>query len=1381
MASIFDVQTESNNKIGTFESMLAGIGSGLIAIPKGLFSLGASLMDLGVNSGKAAAVEQWFDDLTEWDEKAEATAAGKITELLVNIGVPGGMAFKAASGMSKAAMLAAKNGKYVKLNNPNLVKAADEALELTAKGKGRQFIAGALGGGLAEGVFVGDAEDVGSFGDLLGGPTAIDRTNDTNAVREILNRVKFGTEGALFTGVLGGAGSVIKKLTNRNKQLDVANSKLDRWIDKVAGAFRSRSGKTQELFDLERQMTGLKAQDVNVAQNLSRNLELNIDQMFPFFRNIGNKMAQKERKIFLEDVNKVLLSGDPQLVAAGSRRVLNAEGKKLYEAYKKASFDPISKRKRYKTEEEFLNDLIAGKSQPIMAVTDAGPVARSTSTDGLLNKTKYTTMTDGSEMVAKFGEMDAKLMQTVRDKIAKYAPSREAAARIEEQMFSNIRTMRDKWAELFSNLGGTLGKKELDEFKTLFGNKFKNYLGSSYDIFQNTSIIPWMRYKPAAQAIEDAKGVFKQSADEAGSPITDLEAEEIVANILRPENIGLPKGMRMDRASQIYFKMPKFFVNKTTLDDASQALGRTGEYRVSVEQLKPEVQEVFNRLYGKQENPMQTMISGMAKLSMVVRRNIFYRDIIKKNDEVINNWMAATDKRSVAQPMFARSEEEARLFFGNADFRKIQPVDQAQRLQVSTRAAATTPFGQVDNTFYARNGVADAIEGTSFVKGDRGTAGRLYDSLVLYPKAASQIAKTILSPVTHLRNFVSAGAFAAANGIIPAADPAAIKQAYQALQTGLKGTRQQNDLYQELLELGVVNSNVRQGDLMKLLEDVNFGETMTADKGMRLLLKPLSKLKSIGQDLYTAEDDFWKIYSWAIEKSRIEKAFERSGIVRGQWFKRNGVDIKLDDTFLKKEAADIVKNNIPNYDYVSDFVKGLRKWPIGNFVSFPAEIARTGTNIVRRALREINETITLADGTVVKPFEGIGYTRLFGFGTTVAAVPMATVAAFQALYDVTDEEREALRRFVAPWSKNSTILPIKQEDGTFKYIDFSHANAYDTLIRPIQSVINAVQDGQTNEDGIMDDFLKGTFTAMAEFGQPFISESIWTEAVLDIIARKGVTRDGFQVYNREDTEGDKAMKIFEHLVKAQMPFSAPQLRRLGRTIEPISVITGGKYDEYGQAYEFGDEFQGLFGFRAVEINPDRTMKFKVADYKQGARDARSLFTRVTLKGGPIEPREIVDAYLNANRALFNVKKTLKQDMDAARLINISEAGMENALGGISNVEISSIDENIFRPMTISPEIINAFAENAARIGASDPFEQAVSALDSLQQQMDSLSLSLPEFPVFENPLLPIMQDTPITPTALNLPNIDSQLVSQQMNMGNYNRLTTAQKIDLLFG
>ena len=134
---------------------------------------------------------------------------------------------------------------------------------------------------------------------------------------------------------------------------------------------------------------------------------------------------------------------------------------------------------------------------------------------------------------------------------------------------------------------------------------------------------------------------------------------------------------------------------------------------------------------------------------------------------------------------------------------------------------------------------------------------------------------------------------------------------------------------------------------------------------------------------------------------------------------------------------------------------------------------------------------------------------------------------------------------------------------------------------------------------------------------------------------------------------DKNSKIMAHLVRAQMPFSFDQLKRLDRSIESVDVITKGKFDEYGQEFEFGDEFQGLFGFRAVKVNPDRAMNFKVADYQKGVRDSRSLFTRVALKGGPIEPREVVDAYINANRALFDVKKTLKGDMDAARLLNIS--------------------------------------------------------------------------------------------------------------------------------
>jgi len=1376
-------EKETTNKVGTFESMLAGVGSGLLAIPKGLFSLGATLMDLGVNSGKAAEVEQWFDDLTEWDEKAEATAAGKITELLVNIGVPGGIGFKVASGIAKQAMVASKTGKYLKLNTPTLKKGVQKAAELNDRGKTNQFFAGAIGGGLAEGVFIGDVEKAGSFGDLLGGPTEISRGDDPDAVRDLLNRVKFGTEGALFTGILGGIGKGIKKVTSRTEKLDVVNSKIDRLIDKFASGFRARSGKTQIFFDMERTSKGLSSGDAMLAKNASREVDTTIDAIFAPWRTIANKQTAAERKKMLKEIQKLLLSGDPKIVPLKGR-VLNVEGRKLYEAYKKASFDPVSKRGMYKTEEDFLNDLIAGKSQPVMTVTDAGPGVRQTSTDGALNLKKYTETGKAGRFKAEFGDLNPKLKREIAEKLMKAGASDEQLVNI----FANLSKIRERWSDLFTKLGRTLEPEELAEFKKYFGDKFSGYLGSTYDIFQNKSIIPWLRYKPTAEAIEETKQVFMKSARDAGESLTDLQAEQYVADILVEGGHMLPKGMRMDRPTDAIFKVPGFFANRTVLKEAAT---KRGSPFISIGQVKdPEIKEVFNRLLGKQYDPMQTMIGGMAKLSILARRNIFFDDLMKKNDELI-----AAGKK----PLFVKTNEEAMGVWGAGGSRQIR-VDQARTLAVESKAGASNPFQRDGRPMYASNGVADALEQASLGLDGSGPLGRLYESLVLYPKATSQIAKTILSPITHARNFISAASFAAANGIIPVnigRVPITIagketlenpmKLAYQALQTGLKGTRQQNELYERLLELGVVNSNVRLGDLSRLLRDVNFGETMTSDKGLRLLLKPLSKLKSVGQDLYTAEDDFWKIYSWAVEKSRIAKAFEKQGLVRGKYFTDSaGRSVKLTEDWLEREAADIVKNNIPNYDFVPDFIKSLRRLPIGNFVAFPAEIARTGTNIVRRALHEINSTITLANGKVVKPFETIGYTRLFGFGATVAAVPYATTKIFQGIYDVTNEEREAIRRYVAKWSKNSTLLPIKDEEGNYKYIDFSHANAYDTLIRPIQSVINAVAEGRTDNDGIMDDFMRGVFVGMKEFGEPFISESIWTEAAMDVLpvmGRGGRTVDGVEIYSDKDTDGTKMSKVMAHLVKAQMPFSISQLKRMDQSIEAVDVLIKGKYDERGVTYDFGDEFGGMFGFRTVKIDPGRSIKYKVADFKRGVRDSGGLFTRVSLKGGPIEPREIVDAYIDANRALFGVKQNFKQDIDAARLLGISDEDFNSGVD-ISNVELGAIDGDIFRPLNISDNVREGFARNAENLGVSNPLDAAEPVIAEIQAQLAEIPLNIGKFPDIENPMMP-SGDQRMLPninmSALNLPNVDANLVANQGGNIPYNQLTTQQKIDILFG
>ena len=221
-------EAEKYSDIGTLQSIFAGLGSGLIQIPKGAMSLGASIYDLINDTNKAAEIEKYFDDLTELDEMAEATTAGKITELLVNVGIPGGVGFKIGTSLANTAVRAKKAGNYFNITGyagKKLKKGADVAAELNKKGKAAKFFAGSTAGGIAEGVFIGDVESAGTLGDALGGPTEIERAEDgsNDPMRDIINRVKFGTEGALFTGVLGGTGAIIKNLAKRGNELQYSN------------------------------------------------------------------------------------------------------------------------------------------------------------------------------------------------------------------------------------------------------------------------------------------------------------------------------------------------------------------------------------------------------------------------------------------------------------------------------------------------------------------------------------------------------------------------------------------------------------------------------------------------------------------------------------------------------------------------------------------------------------------------------------------------------------------------------------------------------------------------------------------------------------------------------------------------------------------------------------------------------------------------------------------------------------------------------------------------------------------------------------------------------------------------------------------------------
>ena len=1400
--------------VSSLGSFFAGIGSGLFKIPEGFLSIGANLIDLGAGTDTASEVEEFFAKINPFDEYAEASTAGKISEVLTNIAVPVGLVAKVASTLTKGALAAKKSGKYFKLLDDDGVpvletlrkgqKATDprRLAQLNRKGQAVQLGATALAAGGAESIFVADPEEVGTFGDLFGGgPTAMDRGDDYDPERELFNRLKLGIEGAAFTGILSTAGSGIKQLADSSKAGRVAQTKIGRALDYVSQRLRPRSGKNPQYYASEMGYKGNLASDLNAAENIAFKLDSQMDDLYPTMQRWFTGKTDASRAALTKQVNKTLLSNldEKNIVFASTDAISPTTGEFMK--------DPATVRRLM---EEGLTAKQALKKAPKQQVLKV--VLPEISTPEIKELDKFL-IGEGK----KFGK--------------KLTPKQR------KEFIATLNDMRQGWGKLLEIEGRSLdllepvggGKSVFQKWKELMPKVLTERLDSGYKVFKNNPIKIADNYAPTKARIIQAEKDLKEIAKNLPTPVklTNTEAKELVDKIWRTAYLN--KNFALSRAGSVLFKMgpqKNNFIAKSFAEKAAKFSN------TQLAQVTGETQTAIKKLLGKDESAMSTILNGTNVLSTVIRRDAHFADqLINSNNikvarnakiaELMKQGMSAEEAAAKApiqtyfdteaelikatgaktgdyrqigtisqrgeeglekiNPLTDRSKERA-LLKGELDPKTGRPVwaeTKNQVLKKPSRADLLTDYeagigrqgGESFEQFVKRNkdealvdvasinpltgkwtlkGNADALYNVNknLVNPESGWGARLYANAILYPKATSQMAKTILAPFTHMRNFLSAGAFATANGLIPFADPTAVRRALQAIQLGPR-TKEGNKFYQELLRRGVVNSQVQLGDLKNLLKDVEFGSYLGSIRAFDKLGKALSRVKRFSQDAYTAEDDFWKIYSYLKESDRLTAAYKAAGIAQGDNFvNMAGRTVKFNAETIKDEAAAIVRNNIPNYAYVSDFVKGLRQYPVGNFVSFPAEIMRTGTNIVQRGLDEMFYTVKLPNGKIVTPLRSIGLQRLTGMAITTAAVPYAAVAAGQALYNVSQEEIEAMRRYVADWSKNSTLIPLRGEDGKLKYVDFSHMNAYDTLSRPIQTVINRVQSGDQDKDGIMDDFMMGLFESTKELALPFISESIWTEALADLYMRGGETREGFRVYKEQDSIGNQLYNSMAHLVKAQAPLNWKQMSRIGLSIKPVD--SEGRFDERGREYEFGNELAGMIGARAIEVEPEKSIAYKIADYSKGTRQSKALFTTEVLKGGPITPQEIYDAYKNANRALFNVQKTMAKDIEAAKILGMNDDQMqEEVVDRVGGTNYDALEENVFRPLKITPRTFMGMEDIATQLGIANPLDAVIDTIEELQDSLEEYSLYNETLPEMTNPF-----DTPV------LSNIGAAITNQ---------------------
>ena len=965
------------------------------------------------------------------------------------------------------------------------------------------------------------------------------------------------------------------------------------------------------------------------------------------------------------------------------------------------------------------------------------------------------------------GDLSKELNPKAIDDLVKFLENKEVSEEAIQSIVTNLNAARGEFTNLINILQKNAGTKTAagaKDLQAIMKDRIEGWLGGTYKIFQRpTGLFKlFQKYKPTDEAYVNAINLFRRylaRTDKTRTRAFDVDSGDYFERA---------KFLVDDVINQVQVKKKPGGLPDITYTDAT-TMGKTKSFEKAVGRGS----KIFRELFGEIQDPRYSIFNAMTNLSSVARTATYLEDIAIQNRQV---------QEAGGKGFFWETEDLAKAAVNspNTGIQIVKVDDVIQKLP-----GGNTLVSPLAGKFTTKE-IADGIKNindigaslTSLIRGREGAnpaekaATWFYRNLLLFPKGVSQLAKTVLSIPTHLRNFFSAGAFAAANGILfeGLTNPKLLSKAFAEgidvsglLKLG-PNSPQAQEAYRELLELGVVNSQVQIGDLINLLKDATGNPgVVNTDTILRPFISKLKKLGQFFQGKYVAEDDTWKITNYVVELDRLKKAA----------IKRK-VDVNNAEVLkgLKREAADIVKNTVPNYAYVGSAVKTARILPIGNFMSFPAEIIRTTTNIAEQGLKELKHVPGPGEvirGSNVTPYVfiegkglvknnnemyGTGFKRLSGMAFTLGAVPVIATEGAKAIYDVSEEEIQALRQFVPEWSKNSTIIPIRTDDGDLRYIDFSHSNAYDVIARPYRTLVNNIIAGEATDQTLLSGFVDGVTEASAEIMNPFISESIWTEATADIIVRGGRTKEGRQLYTDQTPTGNKAAIRFLHLGQALAP-SYKQFQRLGQA-------AFGTPTKRGDELTIGPELLGFMGLRPIKVDPLQSMGFKIAEYQTGIRNARREFTGGyfgILRGGRIKPNDVINAYYNSNRARFLVQQEMNKNINAAKILGVNPTSLRGEFRDrqISPKTFNNLSNAVFEPYFPSDDIRKRFAEIAANIGDPNVYLEVAPTLKAMRSLFRTLPLDgsfdvdLDDFLFEEAPLLP-------------LPNLPEPSINTQANV-----------------
>ena len=603
-------------------------------------------------------------------------------------------------------------------------------------------------------------------------------------------------------------------------------------------------------------------------------------------------------------------------------------------------------------------------------------------------------------------------------------------------------------------------------------------------------------------------------------------------------------------------------------------------------------------------------------------------------------------------------------------------------------------------------------------------------------KAGAQIAKTILSPVTQVRNFTTASVFPLANGLIGQniSFRDGFKLVAEDIFAGAKTDLEKIGRIERLIERGVIDQNVQIQEMKRVLDKAKDGKISFN----KLMNTPVMKKLT---DVYQGADNVWKIYTDTAYQGALRTAFGNPDdiIKMANGSKKEVLETKFFNdvkdwyrTVAKEEfnpvnsitgqrktvtealediSSYLTVNTVPTYSKVPKVIENIRNLPLGNFIAFPAEILRTTSNIISIGARELTST---------NPFiRQMGARRLVGVTTVLGGIGTVAQKTAQYMTGVSEDQMDSFQRSFAPqYQRNSTLIPISAPDanGNFKYYNFSYSNPYDSLVTPVNAVLNSFSDGSLNKDSVDTIVMNSLFGgilggegrkgAITEFISPFVTESIGTETAVDVTLRGGKTQDGKTVYYPQDNGSVRIAKSLNHILGGLTPGAVTSAQRVweGAT---------GKFTDYGTRRDGTAEFAALLsGVRVDEAKPLASMPFIITSFNDDKKNIRGKFAKDVYNAAS-SPESKLAAYKTYLIESFKSQRNIYNTLNDARNLGISKSKLSNLLEDrLTKTETDTLLNGRLKVPSYSKDAFEAINE---RLKKEDPIAAA-----KIKRQNDSL-------------------------------------------------------------